>query len=118
MAAGNSRAVKCENPFTYVPEREEDWVWAASFMDEAASLFATRTCVNIVMARKNPENLFRFLSAVKVGRVVGPYESNKGIYYYRCTKQDEVYYLKELLWDLLRPETQTRWAEQETILGQ
>lgn len=92
--------------------------WAGLFFNAAASIFAGPTCVHLVIARKDLKLLFRFLEAVRMGRVVGPYESNKGIYYYRCTKKDEVYAMKELLWEMLDSETQKRWAEQDTILRQ
>ena len=92
--------------------------WAVRFFDKSASIFAGKSCVHLVIVRKNPHDLFRFLRWARVGRIVGPYESNKGVYYYRCTKSDEVYALKEAIWEQLSPGTQARWAEQDTILGQ
>lgn len=93
--------------------------WAGHWFSENASLLAGyKRQVYCAVGKKNPAPLMRFLNIVKVGRVIGPYSSQRGMNYYRCTKVDEVAVLKEQLWLWITPDKQSEWAALEAILGQ
>ena len=89
--------------------------WAGRYFSEHGSVTKGYKSTYIIIGKINPAPLMRFLNIVKVGRVIGPYSSNRGMNYYRCTKVDEIAALKELLWEYLTPETQTKWAAVEGL---
>jgi len=90
--------------------------WAGAYFSEHGSLLGGyKGLVYCVIGKKNPAPLMRFLNIVKVGRVIGPYESNRGMNYFRCTKADEVAALKEQLWVWLTSDKQSEWAALEQL---